>query len=173
MFDKDSMKILSPQNVCVEKEDIMSNKAIAAVLVLALACAGCATTNTRVNVPDFRVGKYIKIDADSDFVSPIAVEGEIKITKGQVAVKFAFAGEKNPERRIKVSIRLLDEAGTSLADASLICEDGRLLPDSIPHSIPFMLDKTNYERFEFPADTLRRATRIEVEFQNTKKSSNH
>ena len=151
----------------------MSNKTTLAVLVLALACAGCATSSTRVDVPGFQVGKYIKIDVDSDFVSPIAVEGEIKRTKGQIAVEFDFAGEKNPERRIKVSIRLLNEAGTSLADASLVCEDGRLRPDSIQKSRLMMISKTNYERFEFPEDTLRETTRIEVVFENVKKSSNN
>ena len=140
----------------------MSNKTILACLVL--VCLGCSNKSTQVNIPGFQVGKYIKIEADSDFVSPIAVEGEIKKTRGYVAVKFDFAGEKNPERRIRVSIRLLDEAGHSIADASLICEDGRLRPDSIPHSISIKIGKTNYERFEFPADTLRQTTRIEVSF---------
>jgi len=124
----------------------------------------------RITISDWPLEEHRDLRVRSEFAKSISVESEIEREKGEVAVRFLFAGEKNKLWRVEVELTLLGGDGEELYRGMEICMDGRITAEEAENAslgrYKLKFSPTNSVGFEMPADALRSAAAARLVFRN-------
>jgi hypothetical protein len=110
------------------------------------------------------------LTVSGSFVTPQQITIVDSKTKGLVIVRFAFMGEEDPARRIRVVVKLEDTSGNSLAEIVHLCGDTRI---SAKETVVMgrggrrfaLRPSNNSEVFEFDGGLLSKIGQIAVTFE--------
>jgi hypothetical protein len=104
------------------------------------------------------------------FVTPQVVAVAIQDFSADVRVDFMFAGEEDPGRHIRLTLRLRDAGGRELLAVTRECADGRILArewaGKTSGSRRVVLSMSNSERLEIDKELARKIGQIEVVFED-------